>query len=49
MEKKQTVELKYNIKNYEELKKVMNMTKKLTKNREVKEINFNLIIDYYLE
>lgn len=48
-EKRRTVELKYNIKNYEELKKVINMTKKLTKNKEIKEIHFNLLIDYYIE
>lgn len=48
-EKRRTVELKYNIKSYEELKKVINMTKKLTKNKEIKEIHFDLLIDYYIE
>lgn len=48
-EKRRTVELKYNINSYEELKKVINMTKKLTKNREIKEIHLNLLIDYYIE
>lgn len=48
-EKKRTVELKYNIKSFEELKKVLNMTKKLVKNKEIKEIHFDLLIDYYIE
>jgi len=48
-EKMRTVEIKYNIKSYDELKKVIKMTKNLTKNREIAEIRFNLSVDYYIE
>ena len=48
-EKRRTVEIKYNIKSYEELKKVIKMTKNMTKNKEIAEIQFNLVIGYYIE
>lgn len=48
-EKRRTVEIKYNVKSYKELKKVIKMAENMTKNREIKEIHFDLLVDYYIE
>lgn len=48
-EKRRTVEVKYTIKSYEELKKVIKMTKNMTKNKEIAEIRLILSVDYYIE
>lgn len=47
--KKRQVEIKYTIKSYEELKKVIKMAKNMTKNKEISEIRFDLSIDFYIE
>lgn len=48
-EKRRTVEIKYNVKSYKELKKVIKMAENMTKNNEIAEIKFNILIDYYIE
>lgn len=48
-EKRRNLEIKYNINDYEELKKIIKMTKNMTKNKEIAEIRLNLSIDYYIE
>lgn len=48
-EKRRTVEVKYNVKSYKELKKVIKMTENMTKNKEIKEIHLDLLVDYYIE
>lgn len=48
-EKRRTVEIKYNVNSYKELKKVIKMAENMTKNKEIKEIRLDLLIDYYIE
>lgn len=48
-EKRRTVEIKYNVKSYKELKKVIKMAENMTKNKEIKEIHFHLLVDYYID
>lgn len=48
-EKRRKVEIKYNIKTYDELKKIIKMSKNMTKNKEIAEIELDLKIEYYID